>query len=75
MTAPPVAKRSCRQSGTCSPSIVTMPMPASVLAPVSIVCAGIAWLDEDHAGWSLDGYVIPRLASGMHFAEEVHRGP
>lgn len=25
----------------------------------------------DVAGWTLDGYVIPRLASGLHFAEEV----
>jgi hypothetical protein len=26
---------------------------------------------EDRAGWTLDGYVIPRLASGLMFAEEV----
>lgn len=26
---------------------------------------------EDSAGWTLDGYVIPRLASGMIFAQEV----
>lgn len=25
----------------------------------------------DQAGWTLDGYVIPRLASGLMFAEEV----
>jgi hypothetical protein len=25
----------------------------------------------DNAGWTLDGYVIPRLASGMIFATEV----
>lgn len=25
----------------------------------------------DHAGWTLDGYVIPRLASGLIYAEEV----
>lgn len=25
----------------------------------------------DNAGWTLDGYVIPRLASGLYFAEEV----
>jgi len=23
---------------------------------------------EDHAGWTAEGYVIPRLASGMMFA-------
>lgn len=26
---------------------------------------------QDNAGWTLDGYVIPRLASGLIFAEEV----
>jgi hypothetical protein len=26
---------------------------------------------RDNAGWTLDGYVIPRLASGLIFAEEV----
>lgn len=26
---------------------------------------------EDHAGWTLDGYVIPRLASALIFYEEV----
>lgn len=25
----------------------------------------------DHAGWTLDGYVLPRLASGLIFAEEI----
>jgi len=25
----------------------------------------------DNAGWTLDGYVIPRLASGLIFADEV----
>lgn len=26
---------------------------------------------QDSAGWTLDGYVIPRLASGLYFAKEV----
>ena len=30
---------------------------------------------EDMAGWTLDGYVIPRLASGLIFAEEVKDEP
>lgn len=29
-------------------------------------------IGQDHAGWTLDGYVIPRLASGLHFAREEH---
>lgn len=28
----------------------------------------------DNAGWSLDDYVIPRLASGLIFCEEIHDG-
>ena len=26
---------------------------------------------EDVAGWTLDGYVIPRLASGLYYAKET----
>lgn len=26
---------------------------------------------EDFAGWTLDGYVIPRFASGLIWAEEI----
>lgn len=33
---------------------------------VSVLIAG-----RDVAGWTLDGYVIPRLASGMYYAEEI----
>ena len=29
---------------------------------------------HDVAGWTLDGYVIPRLASGLVFAEEITEG-
>jgi hypothetical protein len=29
---------------------------------------------EDVAGWTLVGYVIPRLASGLYWAEEVTPG-
>jgi len=32
---------------------------------------GIIIEGTDNAGWTLDGYVIPRLASGMIFAMEV----
>ncbi len=30
---------------------------------------------HDVAGWTLDDYVIPRLASGLVFAEELIDGP
>lgn len=29
----------------------------------------------DDAGWTLDGYVLPRLASGMIWAHETFDGP
>lgn len=28
---------------------------------------------RDSCGWTLDDYVIPRLASGLYFCEEIHR--
>lgn len=38
----------------------------SVGVPTVYIIAG-----TDNAGWTLDGYVIPRLASGLIFAQEV----
>lgn len=32
---------------------------------------GVIVSGHDNAGWTLDGYVIPRLASGCMFATEV----
>jgi hypothetical protein len=36
---------------------------------------GIGWVvfieGEDNAGWTLDDYVLPRLASGFYFGREV----
>ena len=30
------------------------------------------WIEgEDDHGWTLDGYVLPRLASGLHFGVET----
>jgi hypothetical protein len=26
---------------------------------------------RDHAGWTLDGYVLPRLASGLYYGHEI----
>lgn len=34
----------------------------------------VEWLliqGEDYAGWTLDGYVLPRLASGFIFGREI----
>lgn len=36
-----------------------------------IVNDGILIVGNDNAGWTLDGYVIPRLASGLIFAVET----
>ena len=30
---------------------------------------------DDHAGWTLDGYVLPRLASGGIFGWELKEDP
>lgn len=32
---------------------------------------GVLIAGEDIAGWTLDDYVLPRLASGLYFAREV----
>ena len=37
----------------------------------NVVDAGILIYGEDKAGWTLDGYVIPRLASGLIYPQEV----
>jgi hypothetical protein len=41
---------------------------AAVMTPEgrAILISGV-----DSAGWSLDGYVLPRLASGMYYAREI----
>ena len=36
---------------------------------------GILIHGEDSAGWTLDGYVLPRLASGLIFARELLEAP
>lgn len=32
---------------------------------------GVIIKGKDVAGWTLDGYVLPRLASGLYFGEEL----
>ncbi len=36
--------------------------------------AGLLIEGQDAAGWTLDGYVLPRLASGLHFGRELEAG-
>lgn len=33
--------------------------------------SGVLIIGKDNAGWTLDGYVLPRLASGGYHAHEV----
>lgn len=53
---------------TASEVAAYMPSNYKVIheAPEAIYIAG-----EDRAGWTLDGYVIPRLQSGMIYAKEI----
>jgi hypothetical protein len=48
-------------------------LPSNYHADVIVTPEGSVTMitGADVAGWTLDGYVIPRLASGMIFAEEV----
>ena len=43
-------------------------------ANYSVIASSDAWVDiagRDDAGWTMDGYVIPRLRSGLFFAKET----
>lgn len=56
---------------TSAPSQIEAYLPANyevlgVLADGTVVIGG-----EDNSGWTLHSYVIPRLASGLHWATEI----
>ena len=36
-----------------------------------VVDEGIIISGEDNCGWTMDEYVLPRLASGLHFGKEI----
>ena len=46
-------------------------MPSNYGAYWSFAENAIVISGHDNAGWTLDGYVIPRLASGMIIAHEI----
>jgi hypothetical protein len=46
--------------------VVRQYLPANYVASLTVLIEG-----EDNAGWTMDEYVIPRLASGLYFASEV----
>ena len=46
-------------------------LPANYSAAPVYRNATIAIIGIDTAGWTMDGYVIPRLASGNRFAKEL----
>jgi hypothetical protein len=56
------------KGGTAEAAAAYLPGNYSVVGTydVNVVIAG-----EDVAGWTLDDYVIPRLASGLYFATEL----
>lgn len=62
------------RSGARSLDQVRRFLPSNYIASCSqdghIVIEG-----EDNAGWTLDGYVIPRLASGLIYAVEFDEEP
>lgn len=59
-----------RRNGVPSPEGAERYLPSNYhvtgATPDEIYIAG-----EDHAGWTLDDYVIPRLASGLIVAKEA----
>lgn len=55
---------------TASVHVVNAYLPANYRA-VPTDTGAILIIGQDRAGWTLDGYVIPRLASGLYFAKET----
>lgn len=55
--------------GHVLPEEVTNYLPSNYVAMDSP--EGVLIVGYDRAAWTLDGYVIPRLASGLIFAQEV----
>lgn len=58
-------------------------IPAYMPGNYEVIMQGIEWTEDDrfsrvsviagrdNAGWTLDGYVLPRLASGMYYGKEI----
>lgn len=69
-------RRSLRTTGTDEADYKPTPQEVSKYLPRNYYVTG--WTDDliriegrDNAGWTLDGYVIPRLASGLITCREV----
>lgn len=63
-----------RSNGYPRPETVAAYMPRNY-AVTKATDDQITIAGEDNAGWTLDDYVIPRLASGLIFAREVPTVP
>jgi len=61
---------SINEGGSVTAETVARYLPSNYrvtgATPTQVTIAG-----EDRAGWTLDGYVLPRLGSGMIFARET----
>lgn len=54
-----------------TPAVVAQYLPGNYVVVGYINDSDVLIRGEDEAGWTLDGYVIPRLASGLYSCEEV----
>ena len=63
--------RTARVMTKDSLSTVRAYLPSNDIAERDTTTGRIFITGTDDHGWTLDGYVIPRLASGMIVAEEV----
>jgi hypothetical protein len=50
--------------------VVTRFLPANYQVS-EVTAEAVTITGHDHAGWTLEDYIIPRLASGLIYAEEV----
>lgn len=68
--APDTTRRALVRGNGISVDLVATYLPLNYRT-VGTVEGAVLIEGEDVAGWTLDGYVLPRLASGLMFGTEV----
>ena len=70
MTTNQSERRAVIQGG--DPALVDTYLPSNYkVAGLDKDNKGVVIVGSDYAGWTLDDYVLPRLASGLMFGKEI----
>jgi hypothetical protein len=70
MNSNPVRRATARKAGSVTATVVAAYLPSNY-AVTGEDDSTVTIEGRDNAGWTLDDYVIPRLASGLIFASEI----